>query len=50
MYNAGAPIAIGRFQISDYKGKNRPLNVAEVIAYSSNIGTARIADEMGVER
>jgi cell division protein FtsI (penicillin-binding protein 3) len=50
MYNAGAPIAIGRFQITDYKGKNRALNVAEVIAYSSNIGTARIADEMGVER
>ena len=50
MYNAGSPIAIGRFQITDYKGKNRALNVAEVIAYSSNIGTARIADEMGVER
>jgi cell division protein FtsI (penicillin-binding protein 3) len=50
MYNAGSPIAIGRFQITDYKGKNRPLNVAEVISYSSNIGTARIADEMGVER
>lgn len=49
-YDAGTPLAIGRFRISDYKGKNRPLNVAEVIAYSSNIGTARIADEMGVER
>jgi len=49
-YDAGAPLAIGRFRISDYKGKNRPLNVAEIIAFSSNIGTARIADEMGVER
>jgi cell division protein FtsI (penicillin-binding protein 3) len=49
-YDAGSPLAIGRFRISDFKGKNRPLNVAEVIAYSSNIGTARIADEMGVER
>jgi cell division protein FtsI (penicillin-binding protein 3) len=49
-YDAGSPLAIGRFRISDYKGKNRALNVAEVIAYSSNIGTARIADEMGVER
>lgn len=49
-YDAGSPLAIGRFRISDYKGKNRPLNVAEVIAYSSNIGTARIADEMGVDR
>lgn len=49
-YDAGSPLGIGRFKISDYKGKNRALNVAEVIAYSSNIGTARIADEMGVDR
>jgi cell division protein FtsI (penicillin-binding protein 3) len=49
-YDASAPLAIGRFRISDYKGKNRPLNVAEIIAYSSNIGTARIADEMGVDK
>jgi cell division protein FtsI (penicillin-binding protein 3) len=49
-YDASAPLAIGRFRISDYKGKHRPLNVAEIIAYSSNIGTARIADEMGVDR
>lgn len=49
-YDAASGLAIGRFKISDYKGKNRALNVAEVIAYSSNIGTARIADEMGVER
>jgi cell division protein FtsI (penicillin-binding protein 3) len=49
-YDASSPLAIGRFRISDFKGKNRPLNVAEVIAYSSNIGTARIADEIGIER
>ena len=49
-YDAGTPVTIGRFSITDYKGKHRPLNVAEVIAYSSNIGTARIADEMGVEK
>jgi cell division protein FtsI (penicillin-binding protein 3) len=49
-YDASAPIAIGRFRISDYKGKNRPLTVPEVLVHSSNIGTARIADEVGVER
>jgi cell division protein FtsI (penicillin-binding protein 3) len=49
-FDAGAPIAIGRFRISDYKGKNRALTVPEVLVYSSNIGTARIADELGVER
>jgi cell division protein FtsI (penicillin-binding protein 3) len=49
-FDASAPIAIGRFRISDYKGQNRPLSVPEVLVYSSNIGTARIADELGVER
>lgn len=49
-YNASAPIAIGRFRISDYKGQNRSLSVPEVLVYSSNIGTARIADEVGVGR
>ncbi len=49
-YDAGSPLAIGRFRISDYKGKNRPLSVPEVLVHSSNIGTARIADELGVER
>ena len=49
-YDAANALAIGRFRISDYKGKNRALSVPEVLVYSSNIGTARIADEMGTER
>ena len=49
-YDASSPIAIGRFRITDYKGQNRPLTVPEILVHSSNIGTARIADEMGVER
>jgi cell division protein FtsI (penicillin-binding protein 3) len=49
-YDASTPIAIGRFRISDYKGQNRALSVPEVLVYSSNIGTARIADELGIDR
>ncbi|MFN3944390.1 MAG: peptidoglycan D,D-transpeptidase FtsI family protein [Allosphingosinicella sp.] len=49
-YDASSGLPIGRFRISDYKGKNRPLNVAETLVHSSNIATARIADELGLER
>jgi cell division protein FtsI (penicillin-binding protein 3) len=49
-YDASSPLPIGRFRISDYRGKNRPLNVPETLVHSSNIATARIADELGMER
>ena len=38
---------ISRFTITDYKPRNRPLNVPEILVYSSNIGSARIAREIG---
>ena len=49
-YDARSPLMIGRHGISDYKGENRALSVPEVLVYSSNLGTARIADELGLER
>jgi cell division protein FtsI (penicillin-binding protein 3) len=49
-YDASAPIAIGRFRIKDDHAQNRPLNVPETLVHSSNIVTARIADEMGPAR
>ncbi|SMF61672.1 peptidoglycan D,D-transpeptidase FtsI family protein [Allosphingosinicella indica] len=49
-WHSGIPVTIGRFSITDYKGENRPLSVPEVLVYSSNTATARIADEMGMER
>jgi cell division protein FtsI (penicillin-binding protein 3) len=49
-YDASSALPIGRFRITDFKGKNRPLNVAETLVHSSNIATARIADQMGIER
>lgn len=47
MYDATDPIKVGRFTISDHHAKKRWLSVPEVYMYSSNIGTAKIADEIG---
>lgn len=49
-YNAASPIRYGRFTISDYKGKNRWLTFPEVLAYSSNLGAAHMAQGYGPAR
>ena len=49
-YDATAPLQIGKFKIKDDHPMNRWLNVPETLVHSSNIVTARIADEMGPER
>ncbi len=49
MLDARGSLRYGRFNISDYKGKNRFLSLPEVFTYSSNIGTARLALGLGVE-
>ena len=48
-YDATNPIKIGGFTISDYHGKRRFLTVPEIYAYSSNIGSAKMADAFGAE-
>ena len=50
VFDATHPIRIGRFTISDYHGKHRPLSVPEILMYSSNIGEAKIALAVGAER
>ena len=47
--DASRPIKIGGFTIKDFKGKNRPLSIPEIFQYSSNIGTAIIAEKVGLE-
>jgi cell division protein FtsI (penicillin-binding protein 3) len=47
VFDATHDIHIGRFTISDYHGKHRPLSVPEVLMYSSNIGEAKIALAVG---
>ncbi|WP_395022197.1 peptidoglycan D,D-transpeptidase FtsI family protein [Dongia sp.] len=48
-FDASKPIKISRFTISDFHGKNRWLSVPEIFTYSSNIGSAKMADAFGAE-
>jgi cell division protein FtsI (penicillin-binding protein 3) len=48
-FDAAHEIHIGRFTISDFEGKHRFLALPEVLAYSSNLGAARIAHIVGGE-
>jgi len=48
-YNAMEPIKIGGFTIKDDHSQGRWLNVPETLVHSSNIVTARIADNLGQE-
>lgn len=48
-FDARRPITIGRRTIRDFHGKGRILTVPEVFIYSSNIGSAREADVVGIE-
>jgi cell division protein FtsI (penicillin-binding protein 3) len=48
-FDASRPIQIARFTINDFHGKRRVLSVPEIFIYSSNIGTAKMADTVGTE-
>jgi len=49
-YDATAPLQVGEFKIHDDHPAHRWLNVPETLIMSSNIVTARIADELGQQR
>ncbi|MCU0890249.1 MAG: penicillin-binding protein 2 [Sandarakinorhabdus sp.] len=49
-YDATRPLEMGGFRIRDDHAKNRWLSVPEIFMYSSNIGTARMALEVGRDR
>ncbi len=48
-YDARAPLVIGRAKIHDFHAQRRILTVPEVFLHSSNIGTARMALDVGLE-
>ena len=48
-YDATRPLVIGNASISDYHALRRVLTVPEIFTNSSNIGTAKMALEVGVE-
>lgn len=49
-YDATKPLKISRFLIRDDHPKERYLTVPEIFTYSSNIGTAQMALDLGTER
>jgi cell division protein FtsI (penicillin-binding protein 3) len=49
-YDATNPIKIGRFTIHDDHAQRRWLSVPEIFEYSSNIGAAKMALDIGAER
>ncbi|MEP0519822.1 MAG: penicillin-binding protein 2 [Hyphomicrobiales bacterium] len=48
-FDARRPIRVSRYTIGDFHGKHRVLSVPEVYIYSSNIGTAKMALEVGLD-
>jgi cell division protein FtsI (penicillin-binding protein 3) len=49
-FDATAPLQVGRFKIKDDHAQSRWLNIPETLVHSSNIATARMADEIGASR
>ncbi len=49
-YDATRPIRVARFLIRDYHGKRRWLSTPEIFIYSSNIGAAKMARDIGGAR
>ncbi|MEM7069271.1 MAG: penicillin-binding protein 2 [Pseudomonadota bacterium] len=47
-FDATKALRIGKHTINDFHAKRRVLSVPEVFIYSSNIGTAKMADVVGV--
>lgn len=46
--DASKPLRFGGQQIKDFHGKYRPLTIEEVFRFSSNIGSAKEADAVGI--
>jgi cell division protein FtsI (penicillin-binding protein 3) len=50
VYFVRNPLKAGRFTIKDYKYKQDWMTVPEILMYSSNIGTAKMIMELGIEK
>jgi cell division protein FtsI (penicillin-binding protein 3) len=49
-FDATQPLQIDGFKIHDHDGEGRWLDIPETLIHSSNIATARIADELGGDK
>ncbi len=50
LFDASENVKIGRKVITDYQGQNRSLTVPEILIHSSNIGSVKIAKEIGFQK
>lgn len=48
-FDATKPIRVSRYTINDFHGKHRVLSLPEVFIFSSNIGTAKMTLEAGID-
>jgi len=48
-FDASQPLKVAGFTFNDFHGKKRVLSVPEIFIYSSNIGTAKMADVVGID-
>ena len=48
--DATKPLRLGRFNVTDFQGKNRFLTIPEILIYSSNIGSAKIGIAVGKKK
>lgn len=49
-YDTRQPLQVANFTINDFHAKRRWLSVPEVFIYSSNIGSAKMALDLGIDR
>jgi cell division protein FtsI (penicillin-binding protein 3) len=47
VFDARHPIRVGRFQVTDFRGKNQILRLDDAFVYSSNIAAVKIALQFG---
>ncbi|MEN0087177.1 MAG: penicillin-binding protein 2, partial [Pseudomonadota bacterium] len=47
-FDARKPLRVGGFTINDFHAKKKVLSVPEIFIYSSNIGTAKMAQTVGI--
>ena len=50
MVDTRSPLRVGRLSITDFRSRGSRQTLSDVFVYSSNIGTARLAQQIGAER
>ncbi len=49
IFDGSAPVQIGKFKVSDFKGLGRPMTLTEAFVKSSNIAAIKISQKFGVQ-